>query len=227
MNNATRNDLQDWHNFFSLIIAEMILCQLLINEKEIEEVFPPTMQSIKIMEEYLDGIEPEGTGLTDEEFENLMIDFMDHIKENINGINIRSKESFIIMANFFAKLKYIVEISLSNNLPDQNCFNILKYITFSYAKSRELIGYWTAKQEENVKNLGAEAMKKRKINNMKTISEIKEAMKINDPGIFRTNKILRKTFFDKAKEKTDLTSEDRIFRLLRDNLKKEKLKIRR
>jgi hypothetical protein len=84
------------------------------------------------------------------------------------------------------------------------------------------IGRWLEMLER--KNPGAEAMKERHKNNAKAISEILEAMKINDTGIFRTDKTKRELFFNKAKEKTSLTSEDRIFRLLRGELKKKKTK---
>ncbi len=85
------------------------------------------------------------------------------------------------------------------------------------------LGYWMAKQAS--KNPGAEAMKKRYSNNNKVINELIEKMSISDTGIFRTDKDKRKIFFDQAKEKTSLTSEDRIFRITRDNLKKKKSKI--
>lgn len=84
------------------------------------------------------------------------------------------------------------------------------------------LGYCMTEQAR--KNPGAEAMKKQYRNNYKVINQLIETMKINDTGIFRTDKDKRKKFFDLAKEKTTLTSEDRIFRITRDNLKKKKSK---
>lgn len=73
-------------------------------------------------------------------------------------------------------------------------------------------------------NLGAEAMKKRGINNSKAVGEIVEKMRINNFGIFRTDKKQRDLFFSEARRKTTLTSEDRILRLAREYIRKKKSK---
>jgi hypothetical protein len=86
----------------------------------------------------------------------------------------------------------------------------------------EAIGYWTARLK--IKNPGAEKMKEMYKNRTEMIREILEEMNIKDTGIFRTEKTKREKFFNKAKEKTGLTSEDRILKISRFELKKKNLK---
>lgn len=81
------------------------------------------------------------------------------------------------------------------------------------------IGYWTAKMEKREKNPGADAMKERGKKNAKSVREIIEQLNITSTGDFRKNKKLRDEFFSMAKKMTDCTSEDRLLKIARNNLK--------
>jgi len=119
---------------------------------------------------------------------------------------------------------WLLDKTISDNTltKKDNIVRFMMYDRIVITTTSMAIGYWTTKG--NIKNAGAEAMKERRKKNVKAISEILEAMKINDTSIFRADKDKRKKFFNQVKEKTDLTSEDRIFRLSREHIKKKKSK---
>lgn len=140
----------------------------------------------------------------------------------------------IVAEKDFSNAETLLELAIlcqlaSNNIDQRfktkNKEEIMSFVMSDWIlteATNRAIAYLAAKQEK--KNPGAEAMKKRHNKNVQAISELLENMKINDTGIFRADKTKRELFFNKAKETTSLTSEDRIFRLLRADLKKKKSK---
>lgn len=114
---------------------------------------------------------------------------------------------------------YSIDIGVES---DEELIDLLKSSFIIMEATNKAIGYWTAMQK--IRNPGAEAMKKKNKDNIKALKQLLEEMRINDTAVFRSDKTKRELFVNKAKEKTSLTSEDRIFRLSRAELKKKKTK---
>lgn len=133
-------------------------------------------------------------------------------------IDIRDKESFKVVYDYFVIMEalydkirteiYIDDITGYENM----CFFLSQTAAQKYF---ELIGYWTAKEENRINNPGGLAMKKRGEKNREVIKVLLADLEIKSLGVFRTNKALRKKFYDMSKQLTDCDSEDRISKIAR------------
>jgi hypothetical protein len=87
----------------------------------------------------------------------------------------------------------------------------------------EEIGYWKAKLEEKMRNQkgGANTKKRLGAKNKEAIGIIINELRIKSFTLFKKDKKLRNLFFEKVKEKTGLTSENRIFVIGRECIKEK------
>jgi len=133
-------------------------------------------------------------------------------------IDVRDKESFKVVYDYFVIMEAVydkirAEIHIGEiNWCETNSFFLSQSATQKYF---ELIGYWTAKEENRINNPGGLAMKKRGEKNREVIKALLADLEIKSLGVFRTNKALRKKFYDMAKQLTDCDSEDRISKIAR------------
>jgi hypothetical protein len=139
-------------------------------------------------------------------------------KCEFEDIDIRDKESFKVVYDYFVIMEAVydkihAEIHIGEiNWYENPCFFLSQSVAQKYF---ELIGYWTAKEENRINNPGGLAMKKRGEKNREVIKALLADLEIKSLGVFRTNKALRKKFYDMAKQLTDCDSEDRISKIAR------------
>ncbi len=172
-----------------------------------------------VNEDVLENVKNENIAIirikNSQSYNKKLIDFLHG--EDFENIDIRDKESFKKVYDYFCILELYYDKITKSRKPEM-------YLPISQGglysidatqKYFELIGYWTAKEENRVNNPGGLAMKKRGERNKEVIQALLADLQIKSLGVFRTNKALRKKFYDMAKQLTDCDSEDRVSKIAR------------
>ena len=140
--------------------------------------------------------------------------------EDFEEIDIRDINSFKKIYDYFCILElYYDKVNKSRKCESYHPVSTGGLLSIDVTQRYfELVGYWTAKEEQRKNNPGGLAMKYRGEKNKGIIEKILADLDIKCLMSFRTNKSLRNEFYYMAKNLTDCDSEDRISKIARSIL---------
>jgi hypothetical protein len=206
-------------NYMNDLMIYSIACRLMIERGDTS--FPPTKEDHDYILTVLSECDKE-EGKYEESEDEAASFASNNPVATIRHIDITDKKSFASIIKICSYLSIVVScpIYYPDKFPVRSIENILFWCGVAAGKVYELSGYWTAKMEgkKRTPGGGAKAMEERGKANAEAIKKIIAELGVRQLSVFRQDKKLRESFYDKAKIATyhgAPLSEDRISKIAR------------